>query len=499
MQHIQSTGTDPNDGTSLYRHIVEHAPSAIVLVGVGGNIELLNLQAEKLFGYERHELIGQPVEVLLPPATREAHPELRRSFFDMPTSRQMASARKINILQRDGMELPVEIRLHPIFTESEPQVIAIVADASQQRRQEENFRLAIEASPSALLMINAEGIIEMANQQTSMIFGYPASELLGQPIEKLIPRRFESHRHLRNTYICAPQPRAMGGGRDLYARHQNGREIRVEVGLNPIRATDGTKILCSVIDITERVMAKERLETQQYELMRSNDELSAFAYVASHDLKSPLRGISQLANWITEDLAEGNTNSIAGHLTMMQQRIIRMEKLLDDLLLYSRIGRSKALMEDFDAYELVRQIFDSYLPASSFQLRLEGSLFPIRACRPTLEQVLRNLMSNAVKHHDRSYGTITVAVTRVSENLAEFKVIDDGPGIAEKFHQRIFQMFQTLRPRDEVEGSGMGLALVKKLVENAGGKISLFSDAPNQRGCTFIFTWPITSISHQEA
>lgn len=498
MEVIRSTGTDFGGVSPLYQNIVEHAPSAIVLVGLAGHIELLNLQAEKLFGYERNELIGQAVEVLLPPPSRANHPKLRQIFFDTPTSRQMASARKINIVRRDGSELPVEIRLHPIFTESEPKVIAIVADASQQRRQEENFRLAIEASPSALLMVNADGTIEMANQQTSIIFGYPASELLGQPIEKLIPQRFENHRHLRNAYICDPQPRAMGGGRDLYARHRNGGEIRVEVGLNPIRATDGIKILCSVIDITERVRAKERLEIQQYELKRSNDDLSAFAYVASHDLKSPLRGISQLANWITEDLAEGNTTAINGHLCMMQKRISRMEKLLDDLLLYSRAGRSKSLMEDLDAYELVRQIFDSYLPVSSFQLYLGGKSFPMRTYIPTLEQVLRNLMSNAVKHHDRSYGTITVTVSRVADDLAEFKVIDDGPGIAAKFHQRIFQMFQTLRPRDEVEGSGMGLALVKKLVESADGKISLHSNAPTQRGCTFIFTWPIAPSLYQE-
>ncbi|WP_288391865.1 ATP-binding protein [uncultured Herbaspirillum sp.] len=107
-------------------------------------------------------------------------------------------------------------------------------------------------------------------------------------------------------------------------------------------------------------------------------------------------------------------------------------------------------------------------------------------------------MSNAVKHHDRPQGTITVAVRRLADDLAEFTVADDGPGIDPTFHQRVFQMFQTLRPRDEVEGSGIGLALVKKLVENAGGKISLLSNAPIQRGCTFMFTWPIAPTLRQE-
>ncbi|WP_288410235.1 ATP-binding protein [uncultured Herbaspirillum sp.] len=250
--------------------------------------------------------------------------------------------------------------------------------------------------------------------------------------------------------------------------------------------------------ITERVIANHRLKAQQLELKRSNDELLAFAYVASHDLKSPLRGIGQLATWIKEDLAERNTTSIEEHLHMMQQRIARMDKLLDDLLLYSRVGRSELLLADMDAYDLVRQIYDSYLPVSTFTLHLEGQNFPIRTCQPTLEQVLRNLMSNAVKHHDRPQGTITVAVRRLADDLAEFTVADDGPGIDPTFHQRVFQMFQTLRPRDEIEGSGIGLALVKKLVENAGGKISLLSNAPIQRGCTFMFTWPIAPTLRQE-
>lgn len=251
--------------------------------------------------------------------------------------------------------------------------------------------------------------------------------------------------------------------------------------------------------ITERVIANHRLEAQRHELKRSNDELLAFAYVASHDLKSPLRGIGQLANWIKEDLAERNSTSVAEHLDMMQQRIARMDKLLDDLLLYSRVGRYDMLLDDIDAYELVRQIYDSYLPVSTFHLHLEGQHFPIRTCQPTLEQVLRNLMSNAVKHHDRPHGTITVAVRRSADDMAEFTVADDGPGIDPAFHQRVFQMFQTLRPRDEVEGSGIGLALVKKLVENAGGRIRLLSNAPVQRGCTFIFTWPLSPTPRQEA
>lgn len=251
--------------------------------------------------------------------------------------------------------------------------------------------------------------------------------------------------------------------------------------------------------ITERVIANHRLEAQQIELKRSNDELLAFAYVASHDLKSPLRGIGQLANWIREDLVARNSTSIEEHLRMMQQRIARMDKLLDDLLLYSRVGRSQLLMDDINAYELVQQIFDAYLPVSTFKLHLEGQYFPMRTCQATLEQVLRNLVSNSVKHHDRQHGTITVVICRSGDDLAEFTVSDDGPGIAPIFHQRVFQMFQTLRPRDEVEGSGMGLALVKKLVESAGGTIRLRSNAPAERGCTFIFTWPIVATSNREA
>ena len=180
---------------------------------------------------------------------------------------------------------------------------------------------------------------------------------------------------------------------------------------------------------------------------------------------------------------------------MMRQRLSRMEKLLDDLLLYSRVGRFDTQLKDVDVRELVRQIYDTYLPATDFDLIVDISLPAVRLCEAPLEQVLRNLISNAAKHHDLKKGTIQVAACQLTSHLAEFAVIDDGPGIPEQFHQRICQMFQTLRPRDEVEGSGMGLAKEKKIVEAAGGKIHVSSNAPLDRGTAFIFTWPIEIVT----
>jgi len=230
--------------------------------------------------------------------------------------------------------------------------------------------------------------------------------------------------------------------------------------------------------------ARERVET---ELRRSNEDLDQFAYSASHDLKAPLRGIRNLTDWIAEDIEATASAETVENLALVRSRVERLDLLLDSLLRYSRIGRSGDVEEDIDIAGLVATIADYLAPAPGFSVTTRGELPALRSARAPLEQVLRNLIGNGLKHHDRDTGSITVSARDLGGAL-EFQVEDDGPGIPDHFHERIFQMFQTLRPRDELEGSGMGLAIVKKIVEGHGGSIRVES-APPRRGTTFIFTW----------
>ena len=224
------------------------------------------------------------------------------------------------------------------------------------------------------------------------------------------------------------------------------------------------------------------------ELSLSNRDLEGFAYVASHDLKAPLRNIGDLAEWIEEDLGEELRGGSGENMTLLRGRVKRMENLLDDLLRYARAGKTGGEICPVDVKAIVDDIVGLLQRPDGITVRTVGDLPRFDTAREPLDQVLRNLISNSIKHHDRDNGLIEVSSTEGGECFT-FSVSDDGPGIDPDFHEKVFQMFQTLRPRDEVEGSGMGLAMVRKLVERYGGKIQVVSEA-RVRGAEFKFDWP---------
>lgn len=231
----------------------------------------------------------------------------------------------------------------------------------------------------------------------------------------------------------------------------------------------------------------QRLDVLNGELAKSNNELELFAYTASHDLKAPLRGIDQLASWISDDLASSLDPNTQKHLSLMRVRINRMEKLLDDLLSYAQVGHVSKELVDVDSGHLVRNIFELLAPKIPMTLSVSADMPVFKTLIIPLELVFRNLLSNAIKHHDKAQGHISVSAARL-EGCYQFDVRDDGPGIAPQHQSRVFELFKTLRPRDDVEGSGMGLAMVKKTVEIFTGSISVVSDGHS--GSCFQFTWP---------
>jgi light-regulated signal transduction histidine kinase (bacteriophytochrome) len=223
------------------------------------------------------------------------------------------------------------------------------------------------------------------------------------------------------------------------------------------------------------------------QLKKANAELERFAYVASHDLKAPLRAISNLANWIKEDINSKNiTAETISHLNMMMNRVSRMEKLLDDVLAYAKVGKRDNTFEEVDILGMIKSIVDM-LPADHFEVVAQTNASTLFAERYPLEQVLRNLIGNAIKHHHTGRGKIQINITEHEKHF-EFLVEDDGPGIPQENREEVFEMFKTLKPRDEVEGSGMGLALVKKIVETQGYTVQVLP--PTNSGLRIQFSWP---------
>ena len=249
----------------------------------------------------------------------------------------------------------------------------------------------------------------------------------------------------------------------------------------PRRAANGQFLgfIGSCVDITERRNVEDSLR-------RANAELEAFAYSASHDLRSPLRGIGQLASWLEEDLGEDLPAECAEHLLQLRTRVDRMQALLSGLHAYARAGTTEELVTRVDCEALVRECNES-LVQNGYSVGVEGSLPTIETVRVALSQVFHNLISNAQTHHDRERGRITVRALD-EDPFVRFEVEDDGPGIPDGARERIFEVFSTLRPRYERDTAGVGLALVRKHVLRVGGLISVRNATP--RGSVFSFTWP---------
>lgn len=458
------------------------APNGFVVVDQDGRIVAANSEMHRMFGHPPDALIGRPVDSLLPEVVRNSHEVFRRGFLARPEPRRMGAGRILYARRADGHEFPVEIGLNPLRLPEGTFVLASVVDITERLGLESAFRGLFEASPYGLLIVDDDGTIALANRVVADVLGYTRSTLEGQPLEMLLPGRHRSeHPALMAGYRRSGEARKMGRGRDLTALHADGTELPVEIGLSRVRWQHRMMTLAVVSDISVR----KRLEL---ELRQANANLQEFTYVASHDLRSPLRGIADLVDWIRGDWGEQAPPDVIRNLGRIAQRIERMERLIDDLLSYARAGRAATEFTRVDIDEVVRGILEIQPPPSGFDVVVRVHVPPFMATRVPLETVLRNLLANAVKHHDRSTGTIEVDAV-VADSFCRIGVTDDGPGVPIAARDRVFKLFQTVSASERA-GSGIGLALSRRLVEVNGGRIELQSPVRDGRGARFLFWWP---------
>jgi len=450
--------TSEEKSEERFRRVVESAPNAMVMINAKGLIEMINAQAERVFGYSRTELLGQPVEVLVPERFRGHHPELRQFFFGDPRSRPMGAGRELYGLRKNGKEFPVEIGLNPIETEDGAMVLSSIVDISARKRLEEHFRRVVESAPSAMVMINASGRIEMVNTQAERVFGYSRTELLGQMVEMLVPARFrDQHPGLRNSFFGDPHSRPMGAGRDLFGLRKDGSEFPVEIGLNPIETEEGTMVLSAIVDISDRKQREERIQAA----LKEKDILLSEIH---HRVKNNLQVIHSLLDLQSSKVQDETALQL---LKESQNRIRSMA------LIHQALYESKDFVGvDFGSFldTLVPSLVSSYSVAPgriTLLINAAEVSLPISTAIPC-GLIVNELISNALKHAfpNRREGQIKIDLAREPGNKVVLSVSDDGVGISSEL--------------DLANATTLGLQLVTLLADQLSAEISMQRSNPTR-------------------
>ncbi len=372
-----------------------------------------------------------------------------------------------------------------------------ITDRKQYEQQLSYQAFILENVSDAIFAVDRDLNITLWNHGAEALYSWKAEEVLGRPVADVVRTNATPEQGAaRFAAVAAGEKRSY----ELVHHNRQGQQVYVDSVASPLLSSDGSILGYVIInrDMTERTSyeqelvrlnasLEERIRERTANLERSNRELDRFAYIASHDLKAPLRAVANLAKWIEEDGAGALPPTSREHLAKLNARVRRMDKLLDDLLTYSRAGRMRHPLESVDTLLLVQETVE-FLNLPPRFVEVAGRLPAIYTERVPLETVFRNLIQNAYKHHDRPDAGCVRVSAQESEHAIVFTFADDGPGIAPQYHERIFEIFQTLKPRDQVEGSGIGLTIVKKIVESRGGSLGLESAVG--AGTTFVVTWP---------
>jgi PAS domain S-box-containing protein len=357
--------------------------------------------------------------------------------------------------------------------------------------------LLMQAPASILVSEGPEHVLVLQNQFCRLLVGgrNVVGQRMADAFPEIVPQGFIA---LMDEVYRTGEPYE---GRETYVDFDRNADGKLENGYfnfiyQPLRDADRRVygILAFAVEVTDQVLARREVERRAEELAqltreleRSNRDLDQFAYVASHDLKAPLRGIANLTEWIAEDLGERVSGESREHMHLLKGRVNRMEALIDGILQYSRAGRRMGKVETVESEKLVREVVELLSPEPDVTIEIAPDMPVLQAERTPLQQVFLNLIANAVKH-GRPPVHVRISAQREGDRV-RFGVQDNGPGIAPQFQERIWQIFQTLAPRDTTEGTGIGLSVVRKIVDAHGGRA--WVESAEGQGATFYFTWPL--------
>jgi PAS domain S-box-containing protein len=466
--------------------IINSAEDAIFSLNMAGYVTTANEAALRIFG-ENCE--GKLLLNLFPsPASAKLKTLL------MTTAEQNAGSTLDITIEKKKQRLDLSLTISPIHSDQQEIIgfSVIAKDISNTKLEEERFRMAVEAAPNAMIMVNQTGDIVLINSEAEAMFGYTKEELIGQSIHQLVPPSMRSiHNLYVQNYFEAPDRRNMArGSSDLHGQRKDGDLFPIEVGLTPITVDKETYVISSIVDISERLQQQRALKNLNVELRRKNQEMEQFIYTVSHDLKAPLVTIAGFANRLKNaddlQLQENHQHKLDRILANVRS----MESLLQDLLHLSRIIKRDLEKAQVDCNVTLQSVLDSLegdIKKMSAQILIEGPLPQIYAQESLLFQCLQNIISNALKYSKPGVTPVITICAAHESGHAGVRISDNGIGIAEHHQERVFHVFERLNP-DVAEGTGVGLSIVKTIMEKHSGKIVL--DSVVGQGTNFTILFP---------
>ena len=471
----------------MIRTIFEQIPIATIIVNRDGSIYSANEEATKVFAYSVDEFKSRNLNELIPQDFRDRHNIFLQHYFNNPLKRKMGEGRELKGQKKDGSTFPVEIGLCPIEIDGDSKVMATVIDITYRIKGEERFRYALEGVPNGIIMVNKDGKIALTNNNFCEIFGYSKDELLGLDIETVVPAEIKSvHPSLLSSFMANPSRRAMGSNQELFGQHKNGSKIPVEIGLQPLHYDDGIYVIASVVDISERKLAEQKIR-------ENNEEILEFSYRTSHDLKAPLVTASGILDFIIEDLKQKEIEEILADACRVKALLDNLGRTITDILDLAKADHDSEEYIKFD-FEKYKQDVLQRLALDPTNLGIEISInnsltLPLFTSTVRMTQILDNFISNAIKYADKKKSHSFIKFHVFNDNdFYYIQAQDNGVGIPEQSHGKVFQMFKRFHSNEFADGSGLGLYLVKKHVMRLGGEIS-FTSSPE--GTTFYLKLPL--------
>ena len=508
-----------------YRGLLEAAPDAMVVVNQGGEIVLVNVQAEKQFGYPRDELVGQKVKNIIPEGFAERLiSDATRSAADA-LAQQIGMGIELSGRRKDGSEFPIEIMLSPLESAEGILVTAAIRNIGGRKAAEKHlvqmegrYRGLLEAAPDAMVVVNQTGEIVLLNVQAEKQFGYRRDELLGQRMKNIIPEGFAERLVAdASRSVADALAQQIGMGIELSGRRKDGSEFPIEIMLSPLESAEGILVTAAIRNISARkkserdntqlenqatVMrsAHDELELRVSErtkelafanqiLEQSNLELKQFAYIASHDLQSPLRSISGFVQLLKMEYEDKLSEEAVDWIRRTVRSIAQMQTLIRDLLSYSRVDARSVPFTRIPFLDIVNDaltLLESSIRDSGGRVTWD-QLPVIMGDRSQLVQLIQNLIGNGLTYRGDKPPHIHLSAERSGKEWV-FSVCDNGIGIDPKHYGQIFEIFKRLHDQKDYPGTGIGLAVCRRVVIRHGGRIWVQSEPGH--GSTFFFTIP---------